>query len=213
MSNARLYNWLLHLANELLPMLFWIFLIFGFDQPYIAVLTMICALIHELGHYSAILLLKCNTGAPVGHISGFRIKERSIISYRNEIIILLSGPLANILLATVILIFSGGSEYMKVFSLLNLVTGLSNLLPIKTYDGYSVLTRLALLRDDHRLLRLFDLISASLSITILFLSLYMMYRLNSGYWLFGIFIAIILGEMRKSPFLTNRENFGENERF
>ena len=102
---------------------------------------------------------------------------------------------------------------MKVFSLLNLVTGLSNLLPIKTYDGYSVLTRLALLRDDHRLLRLIDLISASLSITVLFLSLYMMYRLNSGYWLFGLFIAIILGEMRKSPLLTNWENFGENKRF
>ena len=41
--------------KEILPLLFWVLLLFGFDKAYIAVLTLLVALVHEVGHYIAFL--------------------------------------------------------------------------------------------------------------------------------------------------------------
>ena len=88
-TKRRILKTLRLLADSVLPILFWLSLIFGFDAPYIAVLTVICAIAHELGHIAAIYLFTENAARITGHSSGFRIKRDSTLSYKKEIMILL----------------------------------------------------------------------------------------------------------------------------
>lgn len=195
--NKRLYKMLLHLANELLPMLFWVLLLFGFDKPYIAIITILSALLHETGHYAAILATKCDTGTPVGHFSGFRIRERRVTSYCEEIAILLAGPLANFGVFLLLIPFLARGGYLATFSLINLATAISNLLPIKGYDGHSALREFARMRGWEHFVTVLDSISFILCSLFATVALYLMYRHDAGYWIYGIFMASILSEMRK----------------
>ena len=128
------------LSGSVLPIIFWVSLIFGFDTPYVAILTLICAVWHELGHCSAIAVVGNGSGHVKGHASGFRIKREARLTYAKEIVILLAGPGANVALFLATLPFGNAlGGYIKIFGALNLATGISNLLPIEGYDGYGAL--------------------------------------------------------------------------
>ena len=47
-----------HLFEEVLTVLFWVLLIFGFDSPKIAVYTIISAFLHECGHLAALRIMR-----------------------------------------------------------------------------------------------------------------------------------------------------------
>ena len=136
--------------SKILPLLFWALLILGFDCLYVSVLTALAAAIHECGHLIFAPSHKKAT-LPRADISGFRIKI-SGMSYKEELITALGGPLINILLGGIFLLFFGNSpfaNYAKVFGIINLLTALSNLLPIEGYDGYKILLCIgALIFDD-----------------------------------------------------------------
>ena len=207
------YKLLHRLSSEILPIAFWVLLLFGFDKPYIALITLICAVVHELGHYAAILLLKFDTGTPIGHFSGFRIRGKSIISYGKSILVFLGGPIANLIFAGLFLIPALFGGYAFMLFIINIGTAISNLLPIKGYDGYNVLLSLikkrGFLYGEVWLRR----VSFFLCTVFCFLSLYMMYYRDGGYWVFGIFIAMIISEMAESldrPVYTNKR---EKQRF
>ena len=191
----KIYKILSKLSVEILPLFFWVLLLFGFDKAYIAIITLLSAVIHELGHFIAILLLKCDTGMPFGHFSGFLIKQKSITSYRKSIIILLCGPMANIAAFLLLILLSEVSNYFLVAAFINFATAISNLLPIKGHDGYSVLSELFKLKGYETAIKAIEVVSFALCLTATFLSLYMMYYLNAGYWIFGIFIITVLSEM------------------
>lgn len=185
-------------ANSVLPMLFWILLIFGFDVPYIAILTIICALIHELGHILAISYMSSDSEIPSGHLSGFRIRRQSTLGYRKEIIILAMGPLFNIAVFLLTLLFEGAlSGYVRIFGILNLATAISNLLPVEGYDGYGILSEIFMSRGNYRMLKRLEAFSFLFSITVTFFSLYLIDKFGSGYWIFGIFFAIMLTKLIK----------------
>ncbi len=202
----KLYKLLSKLTNEILPLMFWILLLFGFDKVYMAIITILSAVLHELGHYIAITALKCDTGAPIGHISGFRIRQRQITSYTKNVIIFACGPLSNFAVATLLFPFSFANKYIFVVCVINFATAISNLLPIKGYDGYSILAEI--IKSSNRLIgvRFIEATSFCLCTVLTFLSLYMMYYRNGGYWLFGLFIVNILSEMSHSLKTTLYEN-------
>ena len=50
------------LSESILPIFFWVLMIFGMDVPYIAILTIIAAVIHEIGHIEAIRHLRLDRG-------------------------------------------------------------------------------------------------------------------------------------------------------
>lgn len=202
----KLYKLFTKLVTEILPLLFWILLIFGFDKVYMATLTIISAVIHEAGHYIAIILLKCDTGAPVGHISGFRIRQKQITSYTKNIIIFAAGPFSNFLFTLILLPFVFADRYFLTACIINFATALSNLLPIKGYDGFSILSEFLKSRSCDGGIRLLSAVSFALSAVLLFLSLYMMYFYNEGYWIFGIFLANLMSEMSYKLNLTVCEN-------
>ena len=133
------------LAYSILPMIFWVSIIFGFDAPYVAVLTIISAVIHELGHYAAIAYFTKESAKVRPHASGFRIKRSSQLSYGKEIAILLAGPIANLVLFFLSIPLGNSFEgYARIFGYINLATGLSNLLPFEGYDGYGAAHNIAM---------------------------------------------------------------------
>ena len=126
-----------------LPLAFWILLVFSLESPCSAVITVVCALIHEMGHIIFIFRKTGRIRLPEGRLNGFLIRERgtALMSYREEAMLYLSGPLANICTAALSLILSPLiGDYAVFISVISLVTGISSLLPIEGYDGYGMLS-------------------------------------------------------------------------
>ena len=185
------------LSTQILPLLFWIFLLFGFDKVFIAVMTLLCALLHEMGHYIAVLCQKCDTGTPIGRFSGFKIQQKGISSYYQNILIFLGGPLINIGVSALFLPLAFKSRYILYFCFINFATAISNLLPIKGHDGYNAIRELFRMRCIDVGIIILDNVSFFLSVVLTFLSLYMMYYRNEGYWIFGIFLFTVLSEIKE----------------
>jgi Zn-dependent protease len=177
----------LKLISSILPPLFWGLIIFGFEEPYLAVTSLICAMIHELGH---LLLTPCEVKMR-GVVSGFRIAPRGILSYRERLLSYLGGPMANIIFALLCLFpTSLGKGYLQVFAVLNLATAVSNLLPIEGYDGYGIiLTVLEAKEANSRSYAILSWVSRAIIMTTCIFSLCLIDRVNGGYWIFAIFFS------------------------
>ena len=202
----------LFFLDKILPLLFWSLLMFSFDSVCVAILTALSAAIHEFGHLIAISSTK-KLNLPKANVSGFRIKIRNM-SYTEELVAAAGGPLVNIVLGVLLILFGTSSHfgtYVKTFGIINLLTALSNLIPIESYDGYKILFCAgALLFDDGVALEKWLMrISFLLSTIMCFLSLYLILKIGEGYWLFVVFFSVTLTSIVKQP----RNNFREYERF
>ena len=186
------------LSGSFLPLLFWASVMFGFDAPYIALLTIISAIIHEAGHIGAMLYLSRDVEMPSAKLIGFKITKRKIDSYKNEVLILLLGPMTNIITGLVILALSyGNSEYLILFGAINVLCGVSNLLPIEGYDGFNILIWIFESQGKYRSIRLLCGLSFFISVILTFISLYFVYILNVGYWLFLVFFVSMMNNITK----------------
>lgn len=184
------------LYGSVLPIIFWVSLIFGFDTPYIAILTLVSAVIHEIGHGLAISLLAGDGTSIRGHASGFRIKEGRMLPYAHEVAIFLCGPLANILLFLITLPFGElMSGYVRILGYVNLATGISNLLPFEGYDGYGALCMIFRSGGREHLIRRLEICSFLLSILVTFAALHLIDLFGEGYWIFGLFFFSVLSKL------------------
>ena len=204
-------------AERILPVLFWLLLMLAFDSPYITIATLLAAALHELGHISVMLILSCgNEGTmPRAVISGFRLRPSRLLSYKEEILLAAGGPLFNILTCIALLFFRGtGGGYFSIFALLNLLTAISNLIPIKGYDGYRIIRCFAAERlGDERCDALMRRISGIFASVAVFFSLYLIMKIGEGYWIFSIFFAILVKDVLKMQNITNSEIKRDFERF
>ncbi len=192
---------LLKIGEKVLPLVFWVFIIFAFDTPRFAILTIAAAAIHEAGH----ILFGNSRGImrlfPAAHPTGFRIKPKRLGSYKDELILLLGGPVSNFtssLLFGIIFALTGRAFFFD-FAFLNLLTALANLLPIRGYDGYRIIEVLLLLRKKENLAPLSVLRAFSFAFTVLltFLSLYLLLKIGEGYWIFALFFSSVLLDTKK----------------
>ena len=178
--------------------LFWIAVMLAFDSPFICILTLIAAGIHECGHILAALALgRWSISAPRATLEGLKIDTGAALSYKEEAIIAAAGPGANILAAALSLPFCRGG-YALSFLLINLLSALSNLLPLGTYDGGRIAGALLHSRfDTDRAVGITDTLSLLTSFLLALLSLILIMQLGEGYWIFGVFFAIFLREIFK----------------
>ena len=194
---SRKFSVIFTSINRFLPLIFWVLIIYSFDEPLIATLTVISAVIHELGHFSFFIFTRSPFPTTKGVYNGFRISRSETLSYKGEIILALLGPLFNIAACFVILPFRpvlGG--FADSFAVLNLATGLSNLLPIEGYDGYRIIKcSILLMTCPEQLLKILDILSDFLIALFVFLSLYLIERFNSGYWIYAVFIVSLVGRV------------------
>ena len=186
------------LTESILPLIFWVFLIFGFDVPYIAILTIISALLHEMGHVLAISYFCGQYEIPQGRLSGFRINRTKSFSYKNECAVLAAGPMANLLTFALTLPFGYMLDgYVMIFGFVNLATALSNLIPVEGYDGYGILEQILASQNMTGGLRVLEGISFMISVLATFFSLYLIDKADSGYWIFAIFFTMMISKLKK----------------
>ena len=187
-----------------LSLFFVILIIFSFDEPLYAIMTLLAALIHELGHVLPMLFSKkISLDLPHGQIDGFRILLRNHLSYKEELLVLSLGPLANLFSALIfylIGLFFG--EYYTLFSFFNLITMLSNLLPLGEYDGYKIARCIIQMCGEGADLKIRHLnrISFMLCALLTFFSLYFILKLGSGYWIFSLLVFELIKHTERSTF-------------
>jgi len=107
------------------------------DKTNISCYSILSALLHETGHLLCLLFFRANPKSITLSLFGMRIvRGAKTLSYKQEIMTALSGPLVNLFLFAVFLFFG---EKAMMFSAVNLALGLFNLLPVKPMDGGEVL--------------------------------------------------------------------------
>ncbi len=142
--------------------------------------SLLAALVHEAGHLLVLRAFGGGGGRFCVDAAGFRW-ERSgkLLSYGQEILALLAGPLANMLFAFLLAFFAGETGWQAGFFLAGtqLVLGVFNLLPVLPLDGAQVLELLFSWLTD-------PLFAARLTETVGLLTLGML--LASAVWLLAL---------------------------
>ena len=176
--------------------IFWILVMLGFDGVDGALITLLAVLIHEMGHLAALFILGHKDGVPLPRMPGFSIKVCSTLSYKKDIAVAASGPLANLLTALILL---PARQMAEPLILISILTAISNLLPVRGYDGYRILESAIALSGASRFLgRLPDILSFCTVVAAVLLSLYFIYTFDAGYWIFGVFFIFLIREVKKT---------------
>ena len=190
---------LIESISALLPALFWGTLILGFEEASTALSTVICALIHEMGHIIFLIFFTNSHHSAKTAIFGFKIKAVSILSYKDEILLYLCGPLANLIFGVLFLAISiNYGEFFFSFAIINFATAISNLIPIEGYDGYGILRALAEKRFPNGDILIFlSSLSSVLVFIFCILSIYFIDRYGGGYWIFAVFFVQMIKHFKK----------------
>ncbi len=145
------------------------------DKTGIAIFTLLASLIHELGHVIVLILIGHKPKELTFEIVGIKlVQPNKTISYIKEILVLLAGPMANIIMF-LLLNYSFREIYiLNVFSFTHLFIGLFNLLPIGGLDGGKILNILFKLKFNDIFANIFaKTISIIIIIPVIFISLYL----------------------------------------
>ena len=200
------------LATKLLPLIFWVLLILGFDRAYVGILTVLMALLHELGHITALVIIG-SSGSMRTHVSGFRLDCKRLLSYKEEIFVSLSGPMINLLLSAFLIFIPSDTGYLRDVSFISLLTALSNLLPIEGHDGERIL-KSALLSGSvtqSSAATVCSSVSFALSAFFAFFSLYLILRGDIGYWIYIVFSVFLVKKIKSDHEAFLRENKRKRE--
>ena len=106
------------------------------DRTGIGLITVLAALLHEVGHLFAARLLGIRAESMRLGFLGMRIDvgER-LLSYSEEWLLCAAGPLVSLVLSAVAAPLWGVWASARLFSCASLVLGILNLLPIRSFDG------------------------------------------------------------------------------
>ncbi len=106
------------------------------DRSGIALVSLLAAALHEVGHLIAAKCLQIPLQSLRLDLLGARIDVHGrILSYGEEWLLSMSGPLASLLFSLIGSFFWSHSKLATVFSCASLLLGILNLLPIQTFDG------------------------------------------------------------------------------
>lgn len=193
---AKCLNFL-RLLSGILPMIFWGLVLFSFEEYFLAWSTIFCAVIHESGHIIAIILTSDTAFSLRGVINGFRIKTEKIKSYDEEALIYLCGPIANLVAFAICFILSRFYDVaFAAIGTINLLTALSNLMPINGYDGYGFISAMIKKYElPSCALKLISAFSSAMIFCFCLFSLYLIDRYAEGYWIFAVFFVAMVKEI------------------
>ena len=163
------------------------------ERGEIAPAVLIAAAVHECGHLLAAKLL----GIPLCNIRlellGARITPARLLSYREECLLSLAGPLFSVLLAAGTFPLGSSVRFCSTLAAVSLLLGILNLLPVRGFDGGRALSAvLCVLTGD----RAAAVVSAILSFLLLFFvwcgSVYLLLRVGSGISWFCFSMGVFL---------------------
>ena len=156
-------------------------------------ITYLILFIHESAH----LLAAKAIGLKSSHICFFpfgvnlKLKNKMVYSLSNEIILYLSGPLSNILMAVFAKIFFKDYFWYEDFYLKNIILCIINLLPILPLDGGVILKKIIASKMGYSCsIRVMKALSAIMVISgIILLYKSDMLRYNFSFYFFLVFLA------------------------
>lgn len=173
-------------------------LLFGDNSEY-AIIALTAAATHELGHIITALVLKMKLDSFSLGLFGARLGiALPLYSYRHELMLSLSGPIANLLTGSAALYIyhiQGSSEHVLFFAVASFFLALLNLLPIKGFDGGRIFICLsAPPLGIYVAERLLELLSFVFVLMLWILSIYLMLKVGSSLALF-VFSAALFAEL------------------
>lgn len=178
------------------------------SSSYYAFIPLISAAIHELGHIVCAKLFGVKlSGFELG-IFGARIStESSLCSYSAEIAIAFAGPLCNLICADITAILYSiakvPSKIVSIFIISSLALGITNLLPIKSFDGGRIFSALlSKVLDISSVETILDITSFLSLFFIWSLSLYLLLRTSASLSLFVFSLSIF-----SNIFISENKNF------
>lgn len=173
-------------------------LIFGDNSKY-AIIALSAAIIHEIGHVAASFLLKMK-------LKNFSLKLFSaklgvalpLHSYKKELLLALSGPLANIVSGiTAIHIYRHiyCNEYVMFVIVASFFLAILNLLPIRSFDGGRIfICTLAPHFNIYKIEYVLEILSFSFILLLWIVSVYLMLKIGSSLTLF-VFSSALFAEL------------------
>ena len=169
----------------------WIAFLLLSNTPFI--FPLLCAIaLHEAGHILCAKILKIKLQSFDLSLLGARIKVARELSYADEIIFSLGGPLAGFLgfaltfkiaLSNIALPFC--QSFLFPFSMLSLCLSIFNLIPLNSLDGGRTLKCLICLLFSLEIAeKIMRFVTILTLLTLWFLSVYMMLKLSNGVAMF-----------------------------
>lgn len=149
-------------------------------------MSLMSCFLHETGHLLAMFLFGVKVkrivlyGAGIKIIRGYSLKEK-----KKEFIILISGCLMNVIMFFLFFFLKG--ESFKTFAVINLVTAIFNILPIKSLDGGAIL--LLLTEEKPHLFTFVNILTTIITplFVVVFTLLFSRFRINPSLIISGIY--------------------------
>lgn len=183
---------------NILPVIFWLCLIYSFDEFMGANLSVIALLIHEIGHLICIYMFTGKLYLPRGDITGLRLSKEKTNSYKYDIALYSSGIASNIIAAIFMVPFKKWlGDFAELFIAINIATAASNLLPIEGYDGYRIATLLLSYCEIGKAGYIaLEILSFCLIFFMSITSLFFVYTFGNGYWIMMIFLIATISKLK-----------------
>ena len=166
------------------------------DRTGLILPTFFAVLMHELGHLFAMWLLECNPKKIKLIPASIQITAPITKQYKNDIIIAACGPLVNFVLFFSLYFnyIAFKNELVLYYSLLNLLIGIFNSLPVCGLDGGTVLKSVIAERKGPDkaavILKIITLIIAALVI-VAAITLIFRHKLNLSLFIIAIYLFIM----------------------
>lgn len=158
--------------------------------------TLFAIIVHEAAHLFVMWVLECAPLSVRLIPASVQINQRFSFSAKNDVLIAAAGPAANLILSACLYFnyAAFGDFTVLCYSLLNLIIGCFNLLPVKGLDGGTLLfTLLCKLKGQDKAalyMRIVTLILAA-AVIIIAVTLTLRRKFNISIYIVGIYLFIM----------------------
>lgn len=173
------------------------------DKSGLILPVIFAVILHEAGHLFALLLLKCKPERVELKVGAVGIFGDFLLKPKGEFIMFLSGSLVNIFCFSVlyiIYVFLKNPQILN-YSLVMLVVGVMNLLPVIGLDGGSLmkifLSSFLKISTASNITLVFSVVT-SIAITVLGISIFLNTKTNPSLVLLGIYLLLQILILKKS---------------
>ena len=158
--------------------------------------TLFAVVIHEAAHLFAMWVLDCAPLSVRLIPASVQINKKFSFSQRNDILIAAAGPAANLLLCGCLYFNYAAFGNMTVlyYSLLNLIIGCFNLLPVRGLDGGTILYNVILkFKGQEKSALTMQIITLILAVAVIFVAVTLTFRhrFNISIYIVGIYLFVM----------------------